>query len=219
MNKRVIQIVAIPKGETLSLAKDLLETQLDSAQDSLLASGVSNLPSWANTPQAFWDRVDEAERVNGAAGKLISLTPPPELSVEQTETVTKQFIKEELDVKPVLYAIRGDANAAEPKVMRVQLLASDRVRDGIPRDEVKFFRRFRKSCPGFSGSQKDGVGRVRGQLSRRDLTPNQNWVRLCARAVSASSAPSEPAEPLAKTSTTSNVAKTSASTGKRKKAK
>ena len=183
MKTNKIKILPVCKGEVLTQATHLRNGTNDSKNSQVLAQGVANIPNWAFNPDAFWNAVDKSERFTGAAGKRIFLGVPDGLSVSQAELITKKFINEELGSKPVEFAVRGDGDAQSPTVTEIELLVSPRVLDKFARGEEQFFRRFRRKLPEFSGCQKDGLGKVRGQVSHPDLTCKQNWQRMCKEAI------------------------------------
>lgn len=187
MKTNKIRILPVCKGEVLTQAIHLRSGTHDSENGQVLAQGVANIPDWAFNPDTFWSAVDKSERFTGAAGKRIFLGVPDGLSVTQAEVITKKFIQEELGTKPVAFVVCGGGDAQSPTVTGIQLLVSPRVPDKISRDSEQFFRRYRSKLPEFSGCQKDGVGKVRGQVSHPDLTCKQNWQRMCNETIAGGS--------------------------------
>lgn len=175
-----IKVLGIPKGEVENECKSYLQTSKPGTE--ILATGSGHLPDWAGEHgMRLWQASDSLERKNGSACRAIGLRLPDGLDVEQGRRLVQQFVTEEVGPKPHAFVLYAKKDNATPD--KAVVFVSDRVQDGIYRDEEHFFRRYRNALPAWSGCRKDGQGKVRGDLSNPELTRLQNWQRMRDQAI------------------------------------
>ena len=130
------------------------------SRGDLVCSGFGNMPAWAgNDPLRFWRAADQFERSNGAAYREMIVALPSELNSAQRDDLVSRFIAQFAGKKPYHYAVHATTSSLEGELnMHLHLMVSDRIPDGIERDEVMTFARYNRVHPVAGGCRKDSGG-------------------------------------------------------------
>lgn len=118
----------------------------------------SKLPSWAETPNEFWEAVSINERLNGRGYREFRFSLPNELPVEENINLVNDFIKNTLnDSFYYTVAIHNkEVHTFEKSTQNIHchLMFNERKIDGIERDEELFFKRANTKNPKLGGAKK-----------------------------------------------------------------
>ncbi len=149
-------------------------------ENDLVATGVVNLPGWAeNDPRKFWSSADKYERRNAAAYREFELALPAELDPKQQIELVEEFIRKQLPGKPSEYAVHAPIGAlsGEPQP-HAHIMFSDRKLDGIEREPEQHFRRFNRTYPEIGGAKKDSGGKTAAELRAEVVKIRGAWADL-----------------------------------------
>jgi len=111
----------------------------------------SNLPSWAKDQKHFWGAADDNERANARLFSELEFALPVELNQEQQLNLVRSFAQEQLPKQPYTFAIH-EGKGENP---HCHLIYSERMDDGIERDEKTFFKRANSKNPELGGAKKN----------------------------------------------------------------
>jgi len=142
------------KGQSAAAKSDyiLREGKYASDRSEVAFSMSANIPEFAaDEPRLFWEAADTYERANARLFREIELSLPRELDLPQQIGSMERFAQAlGLGDLPYTMAIhRG--NDTNP---HCHLMFSERMNDGIERDEAQHFRRFNAKKPEQGGAQK-----------------------------------------------------------------
>lgn len=137
-----------------------------SKREDLVDVQCGNLPEWAEGDVGrFWKAADSHERKNGAVYRESIVALPVELTVEQNKTLARDIITKLARGKPYQAAIHAPSSSIEKHPNpHLHLMVSDRMDDGIERDEATFFARYNGKEPSQGGRRKDGGGSTRMEV-------------------------------------------------------
>lgn len=179
-----VEVKSGQKGSAETHACYIMRKGWLQSRGDLICSGFGNMPVWAgNDPLRFWRAADRFERSNGAAYREMIIALPSELSPTQRDMLVARLILEFAGSKPFQYAIHASVSSLEGELnMHLHLMMSDRMPDGIERDEARTFSRYNPAHPAAGGCRKDSGGsdlkQMREQLiAKRKLAADlQNQV-------------------------------------------
>ena len=125
----------------------------------LVTSGSGNMPAWASTdPRRLFAAADLYERANGRLFVHVWVALPNELNAPQRHQLVLAIATALTEARlPYVYAIHaGDPKSeGEPANPHVHFVISERVNDGITRDERQWFKRANRRNPVAGGAAKD----------------------------------------------------------------
>ena len=125
----------------------------------LVASGSGNMPAWASPdPRRLFEAADLYERANGRLFVHVWVALPNELNASQRHLLVVAIATALTEARlPYVYAIHaGDPKSeGEPANPHAHLVISERVNDGITRDERQWFKRANRRKPAAGGAAKD----------------------------------------------------------------
>jgi hypothetical protein len=149
-------------------------------KEDLVVVEHGNLPEWANgNPSTFWKAADDYERANGAAYKEYELALPSELTNDQQLELAREFVKQQIGVKPFQMAIHAPIAAlGAVKQPHAHVMFSDRKPDGIARSPKQLFKRFNPAHPELGGCKKDSGGKDPATLKSDLKTRRANFADL-----------------------------------------
>lgn len=136
------------------------------ARGDLLATGVGNMPVWAeDNPALFWRFADRYERSNGAAYREHVVALPNELTLPQLIELVERLVFTLVGPRPYQWAIHGpEASLGGIENVHAHIVYSDRVDDGIERPPEQTFRRYNAVSPCKGGFRKEGGGRTPAEV-------------------------------------------------------
>ena len=125
----------------------------------LVKWGSGNMPAWAFTdPRRLFAAADLYERANGRLFVHVWVALPNELNAPQRHQLVLAIAAALTEAGlPYVYAIHaGDQKSeGEPANPHAHFVLSERVNDGIARDERQWFRRANRRNPAAGGAAKD----------------------------------------------------------------
>ncbi len=137
----------------------LREGKYERGRDDLVASGLGNLPAWAEgDARALFAAADVYERANGRLFVEVESALPNELDAKQRGALVRSWVEELTSGKlPYTYAVHAGHPKVpgEPANPHVHVVLSERVNDGVSRDAAGWFRRANRKDPASGGAAKD----------------------------------------------------------------
>lgn len=170
-------------GQSASAKADYITRDGRYAERSGLSHTESiNMPSWADTPQAFWRGADEWSRANGRLFTEVEVALPAELSqAEQVELVrewAKRMTNHPDGKIPCTWAIH-DANTHNP---HAHIVLSSRVDDGLVRADAQTW--FSRAASGKKPPEQGGA-RSWSEATNKDWLEalRKGWGQVANRAL------------------------------------
>jgi len=149
--------------------------------EDIEATAYGNMPAWAeHNPTEFWQAADENERTNGSTYRELEIALPRELTPQQRLELVQDFIAKELGEKHAYqFAIHTPKAALEKgEQPHAHIMYSERIRDGIERDQEQYFKRYNAKNPDKGGAKKyrrgNGMAEVKAELSEQ----RERWATL-----------------------------------------
>jgi hypothetical protein len=143
----------LPDRDVAYLMREASDVQ---ARNDLVASGVRNMPDWAqDNATVFFQEAARSERVNGRYAYVLQFSLPRSLTHAQQMALKDDFIDATMHDKPLLWvkheprALDGQPNP------HIHIMLSGRIMDGIARERQQMFARFRRDNPAQGGCEKD----------------------------------------------------------------
>ena len=156
-------------------------------RDDLVLSGCANLPDWCRgDPRALFAAADRHERANGRLYVEVEVALPVELDLAQQDDLVRTFIAHFAPGLPYAYGVHaGRPTTGTPRNCHVHCLVSERVNDGILRNERQWFRRANPRNLAAGGAPKDRRLKAHGWVAEtRHL-----WERLANDALEKAGCP------------------------------
>jgi len=149
----------------------------DEKRSDFRYGGHGNLPDWAeNDPAQYWRQADKFERKNAAVYREIELALPIELSAEEQQRLTLEFLPKIVEDKPYQFAIHSPKGALSGNEQpHVHVMISDRSPDGIKRPPELHFRRYNAAVPENGGCRKDSGGKHPVELAEQVKEMRKAW--------------------------------------------
>lgn len=140
-----------------------------------------NMPNWAqHDPQVFWKAADQYERKNGTTYREFEIALPREMTAEQRQELTSNFVKQEIGNKyPYQFAIHNPKSLDGGEQPHVHLMFSERRLDGIDRDPDQHFKRYNAKHPERGGAQKDNTGKTAAVRKEELIALRSRWETMC----------------------------------------
>lgn len=119
---------------------------------------INHIPSWANSPEEFWEKYMLEERVNSSY-KKIELSLQDELSLEENIKLLNEFLKKNIgDGYYHSVAIHEVSSSKENvKNIHAHIMICKRLEDNLERKDSQFFRRYNSSNPELGGALVDNA--------------------------------------------------------------
>ncbi len=109
-----------------------------------------NLPSWANSPDAFWVAADEYERKNGSAYREVEVALPEELSRGQNLELIKSWVAQEFPNQFCEIGLHWKSGNPHAHIQVCERL-DDKT---VARSESQYFKRANPKNPADGGCKK-----------------------------------------------------------------
>lgn len=171
------------KGKGSPHAKYILaQDRYVKKQTELEYTNWGNMPSWAkDNPVKFWEMADKNERANGQVYRELVLSLPRELDLEQRQELVKDFIRERIGDKHAYTVAIHTPTASDGKEQpHAHLMYSQRINDGIDRDQAHYFKRYNAKNPEKGGARKEPP-KSPAELKKDLLAERQEWEGLVNR--------------------------------------
>jgi transposase-like protein len=165
----------LPDRDVAYLTREAPDVQ---ARNDLVASGVRNLPDWAqDNATVFFQEAARSERINGQYAYVLQFSLPRSLTHAQQMALAEDFLSATMPDKPLLWvkhepvALDGQPNP------HLHVMLSGRMMDDIARSPSQFFARFNPDHPERGGARKDRfwVDRVAPRQLRMAFTDITNY--------------------------------------------
>lgn len=146
-------------------------------QKEIKFTSYGNLPSWAkDDPIKFFETADSKERKNGQAYREHILSLPRELNLDQQKELLADWIEKRIgDKHAYLLAIHTPTASDGKDQPHAHLMYSQRINDGIDRDQEHYFMRYNAKNPIKGGCKKADTGLAPAQLKANLLDERQAW--------------------------------------------
>lgn len=146
--------------------------------EDLEATQYGNMPAWAeHNPAEFWQAADDNERANGSAYREIEIALPRELTPPQRLELVQDFVQQEIgDKHAYQFAIHTPKAALEKgEQPHAHIMYSERMNDGIERDNEQYFKRYNAKYPEKGGAKKFSRGNGMEEVKNALLATRERW--------------------------------------------
>lgn len=139
-----------------------------------------NITKWADgDSDKFWATCDAMERTNGIVFREHELALPNELTREQNEALSREFVANEFSPFVTESGIHW-----KPQNAHLHSLSCERILDGIERHRGAFFKRYNAKNPSKGGCRKStrfsgGEFSDRAQQKLNVKAIRESWAKLC----------------------------------------
>ena len=181
------------KGEATLHFHYICATEKYAAKRGVIYIEHGNMPSWAAAkPALFWQASDDFERCNGTVYRELEVSLPRELPLAQQINLAKQLAEEACGNNHAFsFAIHNTKASDGGMNPHVHLQFSERIDDGIERDQQHYFKRVNNKKPESGGCRKDrswqakmrGRGIRPAESSDKLLEIRQLWEVMCNQAL------------------------------------
>lgn len=134
------------------------EDKYERQEDRCLHRESGHMPEWAEkNPTDYWEAADNYERQNGRLYKEVEFSLPRELPEEERLELARDFaerLTREENLPYTLAVHEGRDEQGQDHNPHAHVLISERVNDGIERDEQQWFKRFNREEPEQGGAEK-----------------------------------------------------------------
>lgn len=172
------KLSSYPKGEATQKYDYIMRNKsYGKNHNDLAATGMLNIPDWADTARDFFAAADRFERSNGVAIKQIIIGLPCELSLEANIKIAEDIAKRMLDyTKAGCWAIHNKPAVTKNVAnIHMHLIFNDRIMDDYftVKPPELFFKRYNPKKPKLGGYKKDDRFASVGQKAKINI----NWMR------------------------------------------